>query len=212
MEKAGMIYGSEVPRIYTPPLRELTPDTTLGFEVIEFAENVLNINLHPWQKWLVIHALEVIDDPEDGWRLRFKNVQVLVARQNGKTTLSCVIALYFLYQLEVALVLGTAQDVSNAEDVWQHVVDMAQENEVLAESSTSGTRTGPSAFSWSETVTTEYGRRTVRQAEVNRPIWCSWTSSESIRRGKPGRHSQRPVWPAKMRFCGACRTRVTVRA
>ena len=134
MEKAGMIYGSEVPRIYTPPLRELTPDTTLGFEVIEFAENVLNINLHPWQKWLVIHALEVIDDPEDGWRLRFKNVQVLVARQNGKTTLSCVIALYFLYQLEVALVLGTAQDVSNAEDVWQHVVDMAQENEVLAES------------------------------------------------------------------------------
>ena len=134
MEKAGVIYGSEVPRIFTPPLRELTPDTTLGYEVIEFAENVLNINLHPWQKWLVIHALEVIDDPEDGWRLRFKNVQVLVARQNGKTTLSCVIALYFLYQLEVALVLGTAQDVSNAEDVWQHVVDMAQENEVLAES------------------------------------------------------------------------------
>lgn len=134
MEKAGVIYGSEVPRIFTPPLRELTPDTTLGYEVIEFAETVLNINLHPWQKWLVIHALEVIDDPEDGWRLRFKNVQVLVARQNGKTTLSCVIALYFLYQLEVALVLGTAQDVSNAEDVWQHVVDMAQENEVLAES------------------------------------------------------------------------------
>ena len=134
MEKAGVIYGSEVPRIFTPPLRELTPDTTLGYEVIEFAENVLNINLHPWQKWLVIHALEVIDDPDDGWRLRFKNVQVLVARQNGKTTLSCVIALYFLYQLEVALVLGTAQDVSNAEDVWQHVVDMAQENEVLAES------------------------------------------------------------------------------
>ena len=133
-KSSDVIYGSEVPRIFTPPLRELTPDTTLGYEVIEFAENVLNINLHPWQKWLVIHALEVIDDPDDGWRLRFKNVQVLVARQNGKTTLSCVIALYFLYQLEVALVLGTAQDVSNAEDVWQHVVDMAQENEVLAES------------------------------------------------------------------------------
>ena len=128
-----MIYGCEVPRIYTPPLRELTPDTTLGYEVIEFAENVLNISLNPWQKWLVIHALEVLDDPVDGWRLRFKNVQVLVARQNGKTTLSCVIALYFMYQLEVALVLGTAQDVSNAEDVWQHVVDIAQENEVLAE-------------------------------------------------------------------------------
>ena len=127
------IYGMETPRIFTPPLRELTPDTSIGFEVIEFSKHVLDIELLPWQKWLVIHALEVVDDPVDGWRLRFKNVQVLVARQNGKTTLSCVIALYFLYQLEVALVLGTAQDVSNAEDVWQHVVDIAQENEVLAE-------------------------------------------------------------------------------
>ena len=128
-----MIYGKETPRIFTPPLRELTPETSLGFEVIDFAREVLDIDLLPWQKWLVIHALEVVDDPVDGWRLRFKNVQVLVARQNGKTTLSCVIALYFLYQLEVALVLGTAQDVSNAEDVWQTCVDMAQENEVLAE-------------------------------------------------------------------------------
>lgn len=131
--ETGVIYGKETPRIFTPPLRELTPDTSLGYEVIEFAESVLKISLLPWQKWLVIHALEVVPDPVDGWRLRFKNVQVLVARQNGKTTLSCVIALYFLYQLEVSLVLGTAQDVSNAEDVWQTCVDMAQENEVLAE-------------------------------------------------------------------------------
>ena len=65
MEKTGVIYGCEVPRIYTPPLRELTPDTTLGYEVIEFAENVLHISLLPWQKWLVIHALEIIDDPAD---------------------------------------------------------------------------------------------------------------------------------------------------
>lgn len=131
MEKAGMIYGSETPRVYTPPLRELTPDTSLGFEVIDFADNVLNIELLPWQRWLVIHALEVVDDPDDGWKLRFKNVQVLVARQNGKTTLSCVIALYFLYQLEVGLVIGTAQDISNAEDVWQQCVDIAQGNDVL---------------------------------------------------------------------------------
>lgn len=127
-----MIYGIETPRIFTPPLRELTPDTSMGFEVIEFADKVLGITLLPWQKWLVIHALEVVDDPVDGWRLRFRNVQVLVARQNGKTTLSCVIALFFLYQLSVGLVLGTAQDVSNAEDVWQTCVDMAQDNEELA--------------------------------------------------------------------------------
>ena len=133
MAETGIIYGSETPRIFTPPLRELTPDTTLGYDVIEFAENVLHIDLLPWQRWLFIHALEVVDDPADGWRLRFKIVLVLVARQNGKTTDSCVLALYCLYQLYVGLILGTAQDVSNAEDVWQSCVDMAQENEALAE-------------------------------------------------------------------------------
>ena len=127
-----MIKGIETPRIYTPPLRELTPDTSLGFEIIDFAENILKIDLIPWQRWLLIHAFEVIDE-EDGWRLRFRNVQVLVGRQNGKTTLGCIIALYFLYQLEVGLVLGTAQDVSNAEDTWQACVEIAQANKDLDE-------------------------------------------------------------------------------
>lgn len=75
--------GAEAPRIFTPPLRELTPETTLGFEVIGFASDVLGMELLPWQKWLLIHALETIDAP-DGWRLRFRTVVVLVARQNGK--------------------------------------------------------------------------------------------------------------------------------
>lgn len=131
MEKS-IVYGCETPRVFTPPLRDLTPDTTLGFEVIEFAEDVLHVDLLPWQRWLVIHALEIIDDYADGWRLRFRTVVVEVARQNGKTTLSIVISLYFLYQLEVTLILGTAQDVSNAEDVWQQVVEMAQDNEALS--------------------------------------------------------------------------------
>ena len=128
-----MVKGNEQPRIFTPPLRQLTPDTSLGYEIIDFAEQILEIALIPWQKWLLIHAFEVVDLPNEDWRLRFRNVQVLVARQNGKTTLGCVIALYFLYQLEVGLVLGTAQDVSNAEDTWQACVEMAQNNDQLAE-------------------------------------------------------------------------------
>ena len=127
------IYGVETPRIYTPPLRELTPDTSIGYEVIEFAEDVLEISLHPWQKWLLIHALEVLDDPEDGWRLRFRTVITEVGRQNGKTTIGDVVALFFLYQLQVGLVLGTAQDVSNAEDTWQTCVELDQNNDQLAE-------------------------------------------------------------------------------
>ena len=60
MEKTSL-KGKETPRIFTPPLRDLTPDTSVGFEVIDFARDVLHIELFPWQKWLAIHALEVID-------------------------------------------------------------------------------------------------------------------------------------------------------
>ena len=51
--------GSTQPRIFTPPLRELTPDTSLGFAAIEFATEVCNIELFPWQRWLLVHALEL---------------------------------------------------------------------------------------------------------------------------------------------------------
>ena len=129
----GKVFGCEEPRIYTPPLRELTPETSLGFEVIDFAHNVLSVDLLPWQKWLLIHALEIVGSFDDEWRFRFRTVLVEVARQQGKTFLSCVLALYFLYALRVGLVLGTAQDVSNAEDVWMMCVEFAQANKYLAE-------------------------------------------------------------------------------
>lgn len=128
------VKGYEEPRIFTPPLRELTPDTTAGYDVIEFAEGTLGMKLHPWQKWLFIHALEIIDDKKGSWHFRFRNIQILVARQNGKTTCSCILALYFLYIMGSGLILGTAQDVSNAEDVWMQVVDIAQNDDDLAKS------------------------------------------------------------------------------
>ena len=123
--------GRTEPRIYTPPLRELTPDTTLGFEVIEFAETDLGITLLPWERWLFIHALEVVDEPGGSWRFRFRTVIVLVARQNGKSIMGMVLSLYFLYCLDAALVLGTAQDLDQATEVWEGAVDMAQDSEAL---------------------------------------------------------------------------------
>ena len=132
MEKTSVILGKETPRIFTPPLRELTPDTSVGFEMIDFAKNLLHIELNPWQKWLLIHAFEVIEEPDGSWRFRFYTIIVIVARQNGKTTLGSVIALFFLYQLGAGLILGTAQDVSNAEDTWQMCVDMAHEDKDLS--------------------------------------------------------------------------------
>lgn len=115
--------GSEKPRVFTPPLRKLTPRTTLGFAVIEFAEDVLEISLFPWQRWLLIHALELLPDGS----FRFRNVVVLVARQNGKSTLSQVLSLFFLYVLGASLVIGTAQDLDVAEEIWQGAVDIVEE-------------------------------------------------------------------------------------
>lgn len=125
--------GIETPRIFTPPLRELTPDTTLGFDVVEFATTVLGMKLNPWQKWLFVHALEIEGDFDGDWHFRFEVVLVLVGRQQGKTLMSVVLALFFLYILEASLILGTAQDLEQAEDTWTACVEMAQENEELAE-------------------------------------------------------------------------------
>lgn len=116
-------YGSETPRIFTPPLRRLTAKTSLGFEAIEFAEQVIGLTLLPWQKWLLIHALELLPDGT----FRFRTVVVLVARQNGKSTLLQVLALWRMYVDGARLVIGTAQNLDIAEEVWQGAVDIARE-------------------------------------------------------------------------------------
>lgn len=125
---ARPLLGSEKPRIFTPPLRRLTRKTSLGFDFCEFAADVLGIELIPWQRWLAIHLLEL--RPEGG--LRFRTVIVLVARQNGKSTFLQMLSLFFMYVQGVKLVLGTAQDLDVAEEVWQGAVDIAEGCEQLA--------------------------------------------------------------------------------
>lgn len=120
--------GCETPRIFTPPLRPLTPKTSAGFALIEFARDVLGMELLPWQQWLAIHALELLPDGT----FRFRTVLLLVARQNGKSTFLQVLALYFLYVRGVSLVIGTAQNLDIAEEVWQGAVDIAQDVPDLA--------------------------------------------------------------------------------
>jgi hypothetical protein len=123
------LLGCEVPRIYTPPLRELTPETSKGFECIAFAENVLGLSLWPWQKWLLIHALEL--NPDGTYR--FRTVVLLVARQNGKSTIMQVLTLWRMYLDAARLVIGTAQNLDIAEDVWGGAVEIAESIPELSE-------------------------------------------------------------------------------
>lgn len=121
--------GSTEPRIWTKPLRPLEPRcaeceaATLGYFVIDFAAAVIKLPLLEWQKWALVHALEL---REDG-TLRFRTVLILVARQNGKSLLSQVVALWFMYVYGFALVIGTAQDLDVTREIWRGAVELAQE-------------------------------------------------------------------------------------
>lgn len=124
-----VLRGSEEPRVFTPPLRELTPATSRGFACIEFAESILEITLYPWQRWLLIHALEVLPDNT----YRFRTVVLLVARQNGKSTLMLVLALWRMYADGAPLVIGTAQNLDISEELWTAACEMAESIPELAE-------------------------------------------------------------------------------
>ena len=115
--------GVTTPRVHTPELRELTPETSLGFLCIEYARDVLGKKLYPWQEWALIHALEIVGDLSGDWRFRFRTVLFLISRQNGKTVLSEVIASFFLNILQVDSVFGTSLSLDKAEEVWEAVIN-----------------------------------------------------------------------------------------
>ena len=127
---AGKVVGCTEARVRTPPLRELTPETSMGYSVVEFAHSVLERPLLPWQQSLLIRALELT---ADGRRFRFRTVVLLVGRQNGKSTVAQVLTLWALYVLEVRRVIGTAQDLDIAEQLWAGCIEMAEGVPVLAE-------------------------------------------------------------------------------
>jgi hypothetical protein len=120
-------YGFTEPRIVTTPLCELTPKTSRGFEVIEFAHDVLNVVLFPWQRSLLIRMLEL----DSFGLLRFRKALVIVGRQNGKTLIAAVLAAYWLYidasrwphQLpeQNFIVVGAAQKLDIAMKPWRQV-------------------------------------------------------------------------------------------
>ena len=111
--------GYTQPRLCTPPLRELTPETSLGFAAIEYAKDIMRKTLYPWQEFALIHILEIIGDLSGDWNFRFRTVLVMVSRQNGKTVLSEVIASFFLNVLCVDSIFGTSLSLDKEEEVWE---------------------------------------------------------------------------------------------
>lgn len=128
--------GSTTPRLSTPPLAchsepldvggercgcgcSLTPQTSWGFECVQFLTLILGWSLIPWQRWLYIHALE---KNEAGTGLRFKTIIILIARQNGKTQWLKGIGLWKLFLDGAKQVLISAQNLEIAETTLAEAV------------------------------------------------------------------------------------------
>lgn len=130
----------------------MTPETSLGFEVVEFwdwmrdrleeldatrvdGDDTDYLGLLPraleWQRWLLIHALELLDEP--GCVFRFRTVLLLVARQNGKSTLLTVLILWRMFQDGARMVLETHATTEHARAAWEEAVEVADAIPELAE-------------------------------------------------------------------------------
>lgn len=130
------LLGSTLPRLWTPPLITeggpggcpcgcaLTPLTSFGFDLIDFARDAIGMPFDPWQQFLAIHIGELLPDG----RPRFRYVLVLVARQNGKTTFGDVLILFWMFIERVPLVLGTSTDRSYAKRAWERICELAVDN------------------------------------------------------------------------------------
>lgn len=127
------VMGRTYPRLATPPLVTgpagpcgcgcaLTQATTYGFDVADFAENILHRPLLAWQRHLIIHAGELYPDG----RPRFRQVLALVSRQNGKTELLRILALFWMWVDRVSMVLGTSTNLDTARESWEKAVELAE--------------------------------------------------------------------------------------
>lgn len=138
VEDLTQLVGYTEPRIFTPPLVTgpagpcgcgcaLTPDTSYGFDVDDFARDVLHHPLDPWERWVAIHGGELLPDG----RPRFRKLLILVARQNGKTELLVVLALFWLFVDRVGMVLGTSTKLDYAAESWRKAVKLAKKSPLL---------------------------------------------------------------------------------
>lgn len=121
------VLGRTEPRIWTRPLRELTPETSYGFAVIDFARIVLGTPLDPWQEFAVIHGGELHPNGKPVKR----KLLIVVARQNGKTFLLDVLTKFWLAVEQWPGILTISNSRGNAKKAWMKVIKGFRNNEFL---------------------------------------------------------------------------------
>lgn len=142
-EQVRLQHGAYLlPAIFTPALSEnflsdgpkLRAFVKLAWRTPEYPDG---ITLDRWQCWLIDRILEryPLDhpDPEKAGRLRFREVVVSIPRQNGKSVLGAIFALYGLLMHEPGpIVIGVASSAEQALIVYNRVLFVVQGNPDLA--------------------------------------------------------------------------------
>jgi hypothetical protein len=127
VNELAALRGRVEPRLWTPPLRELTPYTSYGWQLVEFAESI-GEPFDPWQEWLAVHIGELTPDGAP----RFRTVLILVSRQNGKTRFLKVWALWNLFVdmvvpwYEKPTLLGISSKLDYAKETWDDACKTAR--------------------------------------------------------------------------------------
>jgi phage terminase large subunit-like protein len=112
------------PRIHSP-LNELP---SRGFELIDFAEQIIPGGFMPWQKWLAEHSLKVKPDG----RYHHPVSVATVARQNGKSTYMMARIMMGLFHWQESLQVSTAHRLVTSLEQFRAIVQIIEANQDLA--------------------------------------------------------------------------------
>jgi hypothetical protein len=112
------------PRIHSP-LNDLP---SRGFELIDFADQIIPGGFMPWQKWLAEHSLKIKSDG----RYHHPISVATVARQNGKSTYMMARILMGLFHWDESLQVSSAHRLVTSLEQFRAIVQIIEENADLA--------------------------------------------------------------------------------
>lgn len=130
------LWGIAVPTRYTPPLSDdYTTDADWFLPIINRAWSIAHagFSLDVWQIELIRRVLETYPPghPRAG-DLRFRQVVISLARQNGKSVLGAVLGIYgLLRDLASALVVGIASSAEQARIIYDRTNQVIAANPAL---------------------------------------------------------------------------------
>lgn len=116
--------GVVEPRIWTK-----SPDLpSYGIDFIEWCESI-GFNLLPWQQFLAHEICKVTED--DKWY--FKEVGVIISRQNGKSTFMQLMILWRMFALGQKLQVHTAHKLTTSSEIFWKIDDTIQSHAKLVD-------------------------------------------------------------------------------